>query len=302
MDRVGYGIGLYLKMDIIRDTIKELESLNVTGTLSNVLVTKTQYSPWTMSYVRYDDGMVGCGLANNELKVPDNTEFIEELLSLNVYDTLEELYNMESSVFLNSLILSIVSALSHKVMNDEGFLRKTNFEIENLMVGAETGLETPPENPLFKFVKTSDVVALVGFASWWIPYLSQKTKEVNVTELVDPEVFAVTDFCPDESNVQLFHADMNEEVLNKADVAYITGETIVNGTIEELLEFSRNARAKIIYGPTSSFYPKALFERGIDASLAIVLPSTSDFKRQFVLSSGYCYSMFEKMLLVKRST
>ncbi|MCK4736837.1 MAG: hypothetical protein KAT65_30565, partial [Methanophagales archaeon] len=153
-------------MDLIKDTIKELESLNVTGTLSNVLVTKTQYSPWTMSYVRYDDGMVGCGLANNELKVPDNTEFIEKLLNLNVYDTLDELYNMESSVFINSLILSMVSALSHRLMKDDNFLRKTNYEIENLMVGPEAGLETPPENPLLKFVKTSDVVALVGFASW----------------------------------------------------------------------------------------------------------------------------------------
>lgn len=302
MDRVGYGIGLHLKMDIIKDTIKELEGLNVTGTLSNVIVTKTQYSPWTMSYVRYDDGMVGCGVANNELKVPDNTEVIEALLGLNVYDTLDELYNMESSVFLNSLILSIVSALSHKVMNDEDFLRKVNYEIENLMLSAEVGLETPPENPIFKFVKTSDVVALVGFASRWILDLSQKAKEVYVTELIDPEVFSVTDFCPEESNVQLFHADMNEEVLNKADVVYITGETIVNGTIEELLEFSRNARAKIIFGPTSSFYPKALFEIGIDASVAIVPPSTSDFKRQFVLSRGQCYPMFGKMLLVKRST
>ena len=44
---------------LIRNTIKELESFGVSGTLSNVVITRI--GPWTMSYVRYDDDTIGYG-------------------------------------------------------------------------------------------------------------------------------------------------------------------------------------------------------------------------------------------------
>ena len=280
-------------MDIIKETIKELESLNVNGTLSNVLISKILYSPFTMSYVKYDDGIAGCGLANNELKIPDDVAFIKSLLNLNVYDAIDELYSMESSVFINSLIISMVSALSHRLMNNADFLRKQGYEVESLV--------WPWRDIYSKFVRNTDVVALVGYASWDVPVLAEIAKEVNVTELIDLRELEVVDFNAEESNVKIFSADKSEEVLSKADVVLITGETLVNGSIDEILQFSKNARTKIIYGPTSSFYPKVLFERGINASVLIFLPNTPNFKRQFVLSRGFAYSMYMKPLLVKRS-
>ena len=281
-------------MDIIKETIKELENLNVNGTLSNVIITEMRYSPWTLSYVKHDDGMDGCGLANNELKVPDDVAFIESLLNLNVYDAIDALYDMESSVFINSLIISLVSALSHKLMNDEDFLRKQGYEVESAIEPC----------PLLKFVRNTDVVVLVEYNSQDIPFLAEIAKEVNVIEPTNLGEFDVIDFNAEESNVKIISADKSEEVLSKADVVSITGETLVNGTIDEILQFSENARTKIIYGPTSSFYPKALFERGIDASVSLVLSNTPDFKRQFVLSDGFMMNtmIFAKHLLVKRST
>ncbi|MCK4241605.1 MAG: hypothetical protein KAX30_08275 [Candidatus Atribacteria bacterium] len=281
-------------MDIIKETIKELESLNVNGTLSNVIITKMRYSPWTLSYVKYDDGIDGCGLANNELKVPDDVAFIESLLNLNVYDAIDALYNMESSVFINSLIVSTVSALSHRLMNDEDFLRKQGYEVESVIEPC----------PLLKFVRNTDVVVLVEYNSQDIPFLAEIAKEVNVIEPTNLGEHDVIDFNAEESNMKIISADKSEEVLSKADVVSITGETLVNGTIDEILQFSENARTKIIYGPTSSFYPKALFERGIDASVSLVLSNTPDFKRQFVLSDGFMMNtmIFAKHLLVKRST
>ncbi len=285
-------------MDIVKDTMKELENLNVNGKLSNIIVTRTQYSPWTMSYVKYDDGVVGCGLANNELKIPEDVTFIRELLNLNVYEAISRLECFENSVFINSLRASITSALSYRLMNDENTLKKEGYTVETYNYNA-------PNFPLFKpskFVRSSDIVAMVGFHQIATPLCAEIAKEVNVTELMDLKELSVIDFNTEESNIKIkiFPAEKGKEVLSRADVVYITGETIVNGTISEILEFSKNARTRIVYGPTSSFYPEVLFKEGVDISLPFIFPNTPDFRRYFVLSRGWWYFIEGiKQLLIK---
>ena len=286
-----------MKMDIIKETVKEIENLGISGTLSNVVITRI--GPWTLSYVRYDDGELGCGCANNEAEkwgIPEDTSFIKDLLNLDAYEVLDKLESLENSVFINSLRASITSALSYRLMNDENELKKEGYDAE-----AYYAPNTPLLNPS-KFVRTSDKVAMVGFHISATPLCAEVAKEVHVTELMDLEQLSVVDFDADEeSNIKIFPADKNKEVLSSADVVYITGETVVNGTLNELLEFSKNARTLIIYGPTSAFYPKVLFERGVDVSLPIIFPNTSDFRRRFAQSRGYWYSMRGiKQMLIKR--
>lgn len=283
-------------MDILKETINELENLNVNGTLSNILVTRMQYAPWTMSYVKYDDGIVGCGLANNELKIPKDVTFIKELLNLNVYEVMSRLECFENSVFINSLRASITSALSYRLMNGENRLKKEGYTVETYKA---------QNCPLFepsKFVRSSDIVAMVGFHQIATPLCAEIAKEVNVTELMDLKELSVIDFDTEESNTKIFPAEKDKEVLSRADVVYITGETIVNGTIGEILESSKNARMRIVYGPTSSFYPGVLFKEGVDISLPFIFPNTPNFRRYFVLSRGWWYFAGGiKQLLIKSS-
>ena len=284
-------------MDIIKDTINEIENLGINATLSNVVITRI--GPWTLSYVRYDDGELGCGCANNEAEkwgIPEDTSFIKELLNLDAYEVLDKLESLENSVFINSLRASITSALSYRLMNDGNELKKEGYDAE-AYYAPTTALLDPA-----RFVKTLDKVAIVGFPSWAIHLYAEVANEVRVTELMDLKQLSVIDFGADEeSNVKIFSADKNKEVLSSAVVVYITGETVVNGTLNELLEFSKNARTRIIYGPTSAFYPKVLFERGVDVSLPIIFPNTSDFRRRFAQSRGYWYSMRGvKQIIIKR--
>ncbi len=284
-------------MDIIKDTIKEIENLGISGTLSNVVITRI--GPWTLSYVRYDDGELGCGCANNEAEkwgIPEDTSFIKDLLNLNAYEVLDKLESLENSVFINSLRASITSALSYRLMNDGNELKKEGYDVE-AYYAPTTALLDPA-----RFVKTLDKVAIVGFPSWAIHLYAEVANEVRVTELMDLKQLSVIDFGADEeSNVKIFSADKNKEVISDADVVYITGETVVNGTLNELLELSKNARMRIIYGPSSAFYPKVLFERGVDVSLPIIFPNTHDFRRRFALSRGYWYFMRDvKQMLIKR--
>ena len=284
-------------MDIIKNTIKEIENLGISATLSNVVITRI--GPWTLSYVRYDDGELGCGCANNEAEregIPEDVSFIKNLLNLNAYDVLDKLDSLENSVFINSLRASITSALSYKLMNSGNELEKEGYDVEAFSA-PNTPLLTPS-----KFVKNSDKVAMVGFHMTTTPLCAEIAKEVHVTELMDLKQLSVVDFDADEeSNVKIFPADKSKDVLGGADVVYITGETVVNGTLNELLEYSKNARTRIVYGPTSAFYPKVLFERGVDVSLPIIFPNTPDFRRRFALSRGYWYSMRDvKQMLIKR--
>ena len=54
-----------------------------------------------------------------------------------------------------------------------------------------------------------------------------------------------------------------EEVLPKASVAIITGTTIVNGTIDRLVELSKGAREIAVEGASASVLPDPLFEHGV---------------------------------------
>ena len=285
------------KMDVIKGTIKEIQKLGINAILSNVVVTR--FAPWTLSYVRYDDGEVGCGCAYNEAEkwgVPEDVSFIKDLLNLNAYDVLAKLESLENSVFINSLKTSITSALSYRLMNDGNELKKEGYDVE-AYYAPTTALLDPS-----RFVKTLDKVAIVGFPSWAIHLYAEVTNEVCVTELMDLKQLSVVDFEADEeSSIKIFPAEKNEEVLSSADVVYITGATVVNGTINEILEFSKDAVTRIIYGPSSAFYPKVLFERGVDICLPIIFPNTPDFRRRFALSRGYWYFMRDvKQLLIKK--
>jgi len=284
--------------DIIKETIKKLESLGISATLSNVVITK--FCPWTLSYVRYDDGTIGCGCAYNEAErwgIPEDVSFIKELLNTNVYDLLDKLESLENSVFINSLRTSITSALSYRLINDGTELKKEGYDVDTYYAPT-TALLDPS-----RFVKRLDKVAMVGFPSWAIHLYAEVANEVHITELMDLKLLSVIDFDADEeSNVKIVPADNGNEALSKADVVYITGATVVNGTINEILEYSKNARTRIIYGPSSAFYPKVLFERGVNISLPIIFPNTADFRRRFALCRGFWYFMRDvKQMLIKRN-
>jgi len=280
---------------IVEQTVQQLQNQAVKGKLRNVVVTRL--GPWTLSYVEYPDGTVGCGAANNEAMfgaVPDDIGFAEELLGLNAYQAIDTLRGRTEGSFRNSLIISIALALSYKFMNETA-LRCQGFSAE---------MYSRTDFPLFqpeKFVKSSDTVAMVGFHMITTPLCARIAREVRVTELMNLQKLAVADFGIHKSNIRIFSADQSKEVLSGADVVFITGQTLVNATTSELLDFCKEARTTIIYGPTVALHPRTLFESGVDVVLPIIFPNTDDFRRRFVDSRGYWYQMPDtRQLLIKK--
>ena len=80
--------------------------------------------------------------------------------------------------------------------------------------------------------------------TWWI--IEQDPKTLREDELPH--------YVPEEKS---------EEVLAKADVIIITGVTLVNHTLENILESARPAAEIAVMGPTASMLPEPMFERGV---------------------------------------
>ncbi len=54
------------------------------------------------------------------------------------------------------------------------------------------------------------------------------------------------------------------EVVPEADVLVVTGTTIINGTLEEILELARPDAQVVVMGPSASILPAAFFKRGVN--------------------------------------
>jgi uncharacterized protein (DUF4213/DUF364 family) len=110
----------------------------------------------------------------------------------------------------------------------------------------------------FEAVRLSDhsAVAVIGSivpvlrhlkrrgGTWWI--IEQDPKTLREEELAH--------YVPEQRS---------KEVLAKADVLIITGVTLVNHTLENILKYARPGAEIAIMGPTASMLPEPMFERGV---------------------------------------
>ena len=55
------------------------------------------------------------------------------------------------------------------------------------------------------------------------------------------------------------------ECLASADLLIVTGTTLINNTLEDILEQKRDGAQAVLVGPTASMLPEAFFRRGVNA-------------------------------------
>ncbi|HZU87838.1 MAG TPA: DUF364 domain-containing protein, partial [Stellaceae bacterium] len=98
-------------------------------------------------------------------------------------------------------------------------------------------------------------------------------------------------------------AEAAAEILPQADVVLITGATLVNNTLEDLLALSAAARVTIV-GPTVGMLPDAFLARGADV-LGCVRITAPDPFLDLLAEGGSGYHFFgrsaQKLVLVRRS-
>ena len=104
-------------------------------------------------------------------------------------------------------------------------------------------------------VGKDDKVVMVGLFKPIIASILKKTSKLVVIERYPVKMESV-EVLPD------FAA---EYTVPEADVVIVTGSTLVNKTLDRLLELGKNAKEFILLGPTASVIPDPLFKRGVTA-------------------------------------
>jgi hypothetical protein len=111
------------------------------------------------------------------------------------------------------------------------------------------------DTSVLDIIKNDDRVAMVGHFAPMIPGILRKASTLYVAEkrpIKDERITIV----PDEEL---------EETIASSDVAIITGTTLLNNSLDPLLESVSQASNAILLGPTTPLYPEPFFEEGFTA-------------------------------------
>ncbi len=97
-------------------------------------------------------------------------------------------------------------------------------------------------------------------------------------------------------------ADEAGKYIPKADTVIITGTTVINGTIDGLLQMARPGAEVLLTGPTASMLPDTFFERGVTLMGGIRVTKPDEFL-EILTEGGSGYHFFGKsaeMTVIKR--
>lgn len=171
-----------------------------------------------------------------------------------------------------SIAVAAMNALSQPLVRDK--------------ILEEKGFEVAVE--VSRLVKEGDVIAIVGYGGLVKEYTG-RCRELHVTDQRPVSSFVTTmigesvEHFPD--NVCIHPENENEEVLSRADVVFITGSTLVNGTFDELARYAKNARLRCLYGSSAQLVPDVLFENGIDVVMSVAITDPAQFELDVKLAS-----------------
>ncbi|MDW8153645.1 MAG: DUF364 domain-containing protein [Armatimonadota bacterium] len=105
-------------------------------------------------------------------------------------------------------------------------------------------------------VSGEDRVVLVGAFS---PFIKSLKGTVSALWVIDRHPEALRE----EERVLWRPPEGAAEVLREATVVVITGSSLVEGGLDELLDSCRGARRVVLAGPTASPWPEPFFQRGV---------------------------------------
>ena len=125
--------------------------------------------------------------------------------------------------------------------------------------------ETYPEKYVFSnvdvldFIRPEDKVAMVGYFGPLIPKILAKTREVYVLEKREIS----------DNGVKIVSPSEIPETLSFSNIILISGSTLVNKTVNEILKNIYNAREIVLLGPTASITPQPFFKKGVTAVMGV---------------------------------
>jgi len=225
-----------------------LEFINIIEDISNVVdlpLIKEIVTPQNrenakksnFSVIILEDNSVGLIYINLSSKI--KTKFKnEEFTYLKGSEPLSIIKLFNSKDLLErSLSLGVINAVSQFIF------KKTNFLFD--FTSDSLGLLD---------IKSSDIIGMVGFFPPLVKLIEKIGSKLIVIEKKEELVQKSKDWL----------VTLNPSKLKDCNKILITGTTVLNDTLDEVLDYCTSAEKKSVIGPTTSFLPDPLFRRGID--------------------------------------
>ena len=186
----------------------------------------------------------------------------------------------KDSAMQRSVGIAVLNALSALLLKEQGIKGAC------IMEGADA-LDVIAINP-------ADTVAMVGS---FVPFIKALKGTTKALYIIDKHPQALKE---DERPFWRSPASA-AETLSQANVVIITGSSMVEGGLDELLSASTKAREIVLAGPTASTWPDPFFKRGVTVMAGI---SVSDPDRLLQVvsegGSGYFFTGFAQKTAIVR--
>ncbi|GAN34889.1 MAG: Fis family transcriptional regulator [Candidatus Brocadia sp. AMX2] len=135
-------------------------------------------------------------------------------------------------------------------------------------------------------ISGEDTVVMVGAFPPFIKRIQEVTKKLFVIEK-NPRAMGKDDMVTIEPEARL------QEIIPQGDILIITGVTLVNHTLEPILELAKKARDIVVVGPTASVYPEPLYKRGVTVLGGVRITDAAKMIH-LIGEAGSGYDFFEK--------
>jgi uncharacterized protein (DUF4213/DUF364 family) len=194
--------------------------------------------------------------------------------------------------------------LAEEALSDHGIRRAIGIAAMNALADTCWRRRPHPETEL-RFgidafdateIRPGDKVVVVGA---FVPFLRQLKRRHQPFLVLEQDPATLK---PEE--LPFFRpAEQASSVVPEADVLLITGTTLINDTLEELLRLAKPTARVTMVGPTVSLLPDAFLRRGADILGTVRITAPNEFLETLAEGgSGYHFlgRSAQKVVLVKR--
>ena len=134
-------------------------------------------------------------------------------------------------------------------------------------------------------LSSGKTISVVGAFQSYIQKIASTANRLFILELNEKAL-------SDEQRKYFIQADKYPEAFSVSDIVIITGQTLVNHTIDDLLSATSPRTLVIVTGPSAGILPEIMFENGVD-----IIGSTRITKPELlfdvVSQGGAGYHLFE---------
>jgi uncharacterized protein (DUF4213/DUF364 family) len=243
-------------LDLVKETLNRLKTLYEEENLAPGILRKAALMPKWNAVI----GSRGqCGISMNFTdcaqafgKPVIDLKKLQSFIGASLFDV-ASVYIQSDSWQERSVGVSAMSALSQPLITPDS-LRKRGFHVSDKPIRFSS------------LLKSDDIAAVVGYGGE-LELISDKCKELHITDLRPREAFQTIlidseiRFTPRRFFVH--SEEENAGVLSKATAVLISGASLVNGTIGELLSYVNKPRVVSVWGPSAAMIPDVLFEQGV---------------------------------------